>query len=374
MNSQKKHHSAGIGRILLGALTLAVLTVFAAPPQNAMSATAVGTTINNTVTVTWTGGSNSASATVDVIIKESAPTLAFVSSVPASLVSVAEGAGITLNYTLTSTSNGDDSYDLSAPFTDNSAVITTPTETVNGGTTTVSLGASMALADVAVASTDIIIPGLAVDHGLASGETVIIGGTSYTINSVSDDGTDTTLTLDTAITITAGTPIYERLEFAVTFTSGTLQGANTTGDHDITTAAEVTGNAALNDQDARTVTVTKAALDITKTADTATAQPGETITYKVVVTNNGAADASSVVITDPLPAFTTYEAGSAESSANAAANYGDAGNTALDDDTAGAPDDGYDFGITTADEATYTVGTLAQGSSIVLFFQVTIDN
>lgn len=373
MKTGRTHYPAGIGRILLGVLALAVLTVFAAPPQNAMAATAVGTTISNTVTVTWTGGTNSASATVNVIIQESAPTLAFVSSVPASLASVAEAAAITLNYTLTSTSNGDDSYDLSAPFADNSAVITTPTATVNGGTTTVSLGASMALADVTVANTDIAIPGLAADHGLASGETVIIGGTPYTINSVSDDGTDTTLTLDTAITIAAGTPIYERLEFTVTFTSGTLQGANTTGDHDITTTAIVTGNATLNGTDLRTVTVTKAALGITKAADVANAKPGDTITYKIVVTNNGSADASSVVITDPLPAFTTYVAGSAESSANAAATYG-AGNTALDDDTAGAPDDGYDFGITTADEATYTVGTLAQGSSIVLFFQVTIDN
>lgn len=373
MKTGRTHYPAGIGRILLGVLALAVLTVFAASPRNAMAATAVGTAISNTVTVTWTGGTNSASATVNVIIKESAPTLAFVSSVPASLASVAEAAAITLNYTLTSTSNGDDSYDLSAPFADNSAVITTPTETVNGGTTTVSLGASMALADVTVANADITIPGLAVDHGLASGETVIIGGTSYTINSVSDDGNDTTLTLDTAITITAGTPIYERLEFTVTFTSGTLQGANTTGDHDITTTAIVTGNATLNGTDLRTVTVTKAALGITKAADVADAKPGDTITYKIVVTNNGSADASSVVITDPLPAFTTYVAGSAESSANAAATYG-AGNTALDDDTAGTPDDGYDFGITTADEATYTVGTLAQGNSIVLFFQVTIDN
>ncbi|MFN2366543.1 MAG: hypothetical protein ABR523_08810, partial [Desulfurivibrionaceae bacterium] len=179
MKTERNYYSFGIGRALLGALAL-VAFVAVAIPRNAEAATAVGTTISNTVTVTWDGGTNTATATVDVIVKESAPTLAFVSSNPASLASVAEGTAITLNYTLTSNSNGKDEYDLSAAFADNSGVISMPTETVNGGTdTNISVGASMALSDV-TDSTDVTIPGLAADHGLENGNTVVIGGTEYT--------------------------------------------------------------------------------------------------------------------------------------------------------------------------------------------------
>jgi len=102
-----------------------------------------------------------------------------------------------------------------------------------------------------------------------------------------------------------------------------------------------------------------------------TAAPGATLTYRITVTNVGTADALNVVISDPLPAFTGYVANSARY-LDAAGVY--VGATALDDDTAGAPDDGYDWGITTGTTATYAVGTMAPAAVKVLFFQVLVNN
>jgi LPXTG-site transpeptidase (sortase) family protein len=45
---------------------------------------------------------------------------------------------------------------------------------------------------------------------------------------------------------------------------------------------------------------------VTKTGDPTTAQVGDTVTFTLNVFNNGTADATNVVVTDPLPAFLDY--------------------------------------------------------------------
>jgi uncharacterized repeat protein (TIGR01451 family) len=50
----------------------------------------------------------------------------------------------------------------------------------------------------------------------------------------------------------------------------------------------------------------EADLAITKTAAPGTVAPGENVVYTLTVTNNGPADATNVVVTDPLPAEVTY--------------------------------------------------------------------
>jgi large repetitive protein len=49
-------------------------------------------------------------------------------------------------------------------------------------------------------------------------------------------------------------------------------------------------------------------LAILKAAAEATAEPGQALTYTIAVSNNGDQDAVNVVVTDPLPSFTTFDA------------------------------------------------------------------
>ena len=87
--------------------------------------------------------------------------------------------------------------------------------------------------------------------------------------------------------------------------------------------------------------------------------PGTTLTYTIVVTNNGAGQANQVVMTDPIPANTTYVAGSI--TYNAAART-DAGG-----------DDNADYNVTNAGKVTVDVGTMAPSVVATITFQVTID-
>jgi uncharacterized repeat protein (TIGR01451 family) len=50
-----------------------------------------------------------------------------------------------------------------------------------------------------------------------------------------------------------------------------------------------------------TLTATQAALELIKTADRAAAEPGDTIVYRLIITNNGAAAATNLTIQDQLP-------------------------------------------------------------------------
>lgn len=60
-----------------------------------------------------------------------------------------------------------------------------------------------------------------------------------------------------------------------------------------------------------TVTITGPLLTLVKSADRATAAPGDVITYTTAYTNGGGDTALAVVVVDAVPAWTTYVAGSA---------------------------------------------------------------
>ena len=64
--------------------------------------------------------------------------------------------------------------------------------------------------------------------------------------------------------------------------------------------------ASLSVIDSTTVGVGSAGLVLTKTADKATALPGDTITYTVAYQNNGDTPIGTIVISDATPAFTTF--------------------------------------------------------------------
>lgn len=314
MKQHQETHSRHPRRALALGIAITLSLVFGG--TSAMAQTAVGTVISNTVNVTWTGGSASDTATFTVALKTTAPDLAFVSSSPADLTNnVGEAQAVTLNYRLTSQANGADGYTLAVASTNTGVTAPGAGPTINGGTTTVDLGASMALQDV-TNSTVITIPGMAADHGLAAGDKITIGSTDYTIASVNADpdgdstpGPNTALTISANVTIAAGTNIYEYVTFTTTLTTGTLTASPTAGTHAVKSDAYVTGEAAKIDSDTRTITVRPATLTVDKTVTTdGTPQPGETVSYSILVTNTGAAAAANVVIVDPIPAFTVFAA------------------------------------------------------------------
>jgi LPXTG-site transpeptidase (sortase) family protein len=106
---------------------------------------------------------------------------------------------------------------------------------------------------------------------------------------------DTTLSFSAGTIAVAGTCTVS-VDVTAT-TAGTKN--NTSGNVSSTNGG--TGNTASD-----TLTVTATTISdpgVTKTGNPATAQVGDIVTFTIVVTNNGTANADSVLLTDPLPAF-----------------------------------------------------------------------
>ena len=357
----KKRTNQRTSNLLIVGL-LFVLTL-ALTPSIGAAATTYGTTVTNTATVTWTGGTASDTATFTVDLLELTPNLALVSTSPTD--PVGEGTAMTLTYNLTSTNNGVDTYSLASSIAD-SAVFTNsptpPTTTVNGGTTSVDLGATQVISvHHSSGNTVITVSATSTNHGITATDTVMIGGTEYTIDSISDVGPYTITIAGAGYGFSAGDAINERISFTVTFTTDTLIAPATTGDHVVTTTA---GNGVTADASvAETVTVNTVALTIAKTA---------VVTYKIVVTNSSATtSANSVTITDTIPTPYVAYTGNARYNNSALATYaGSAANTLTDGSD--SPTDEYSFNAGT-NTVTYGVGTLAPSGVAVLFFQVTVQ-
>jgi len=91
-----------------------------------------------------------------------------------------------------------------------------------------------------------------------------------------------------------------------------------------------------------------------------TPAPGSTITYTLVVTTSGTGTVANLVITDPLPVFTTYVAGSLTLNGSSLSDAADA--------------DAGDVGATTPNQVTVALGNVAGGSLPQnITFAVTID-
>ncbi len=91
-----------------------------------------------------------------------------------------------------------------------------------------------------------------------------------------------------------------------------------------------------------------------------TPAPGSTITYTLTVSFNGTGTLANVVITDPLPPFTTYTAGTLTLNGGSLTDAADL--------------DAGDVGGTTANQVTVALGNVAGGSlPQTITFEVTID-
>jgi len=388
-NIMKSRRLNRISKTVLSGLVLIALLAFSS--GSAFASTAADTTIRNTVAVNYddTAGNAqpevTASADVTVNLVAATPTL----SEPVDQTTIQATAAI-YSYTITSNANGPDTYDLSEFSLGETAGINSSSSLFS--VASIDLGASTVAVNVTILANtpvDIVVPS-DLDgtdnevNGIAAGDTVIIGTDTFLVNSVTDNGGVGTsiinvTTITGAFTANAGDLINEQGIFDLTVTPGTV--TDSTNDQTITVVinAQDTNAAAAvaADETITTVQVPNLSVDKEVSTDggatfalTAVANPGDTLTYRITVTNAGTSDADSVLITDPTPQFTLYTAGTAKSATATGAGYGDATNTVLTD---AADADGYDFNITTGDTSTYSVGTVTAGSSVLLFFQVTIN-
>lgn len=144
---------------------------------------------------------------------------------------------------------------------------------------------------------------------------------------------------------------------AVTVPPGTADGA---ADVTTTTGTSVFDNTKI-DTATDTINVRAPNVSVVKSVAPLGAQPpGTLLTYTIVVTNNGTGAANSVVLTDPIPNNTTYQAGTI--TYNAAAR------------TDGADADNADYNVTNAGRITVNVGALAaSGGTATVTFRVRIN-
>jgi len=387
MNFQNRISSTvrfGLGVLLL-------MAALAATPRQADANTASNALIRNTATVNYrdAGGTLQAPVTaqadVTVTLVAAAPTV----SAPADQ-NTAPGNPVTYSYTITATANGPDTYNLTRTVVE-SAGITPGTSTAVISVPSVLLGASTIAAPVTIAAggtTAITVPsdgaiGGGV-NGIVAGDIVVIAGASYTVASVVDTGPGPgTSTINVtgngtaSALLTYGTLVAEQQTFSVLVTPGTVSATtNQTVTVDLIATSVADGSKTGTDQTITTVLVANLSVvkEVSKDGNSwsvaTTAAPNTLLYYRITVTNNGGANATSVVITDPLTTYTAYVVGSGKRATGAASGYA-AAPTILTD---GVDGDGYDWNITTAGTVTYSVGTLATGAgnAAQLFFQATV--
>lgn len=185
-------------------------------------------------------------------------------------------------------------------------------------------------------------------------------------NGLYEPGTDTVLAdspgdadaiPDSGLLSDAGPGSAMRILVAVTVPAGTPDGTA-----DVTT---VTGTSVFDptktDTATDTINVTSPNVSVVKSVAPLGAQPpGTILTYTIVVTNNGSAVANSMVLTDPIPANTTYQLGTITNNAVPQTD-------ALDGDTA-------NYNITNPGQITVNIGVLAPtGGTATVTFQVQIN-
>lgn len=370
-------------RTLLITLAMLATVIFAA--QTALASTAENTVITNTVDVTYDDALGnaqpveSASASVTVLLVAAAPDV----STPAN-ASTTQGGTVDLTYTITGNANGDDTYALSTVAAPNGVAAASIVFRNAGDTaaiTDITLGGTT-LAAATDGTATITVPydgnNDGVVNGIAVGNTIDIGGVTYTVAAAGI--TETPATNTATITLTANVPagtaagsiVGEQATFILRLTAGNLTSAPTAGDYQVTTTG--TGSGPAGSQAAATqVDVTLGALSVTKevSADggttwgaTANATPGTTLRYRITASNTGSGDATAVTVTDAVPQFTSYVANSTLLNGITVAGDGATsplvGGLLVDDDggrTAGAA----------------ATGVIQAGNSAVVTFEVTIN-
>lgn len=349
----------------LAAAAVALVTGSLLLPGAASANTAANATIRNTVTVNYADAGNTQQAPVtdevDVTIQlvAATPTL----NAPGNQT-IAPSSTATYNYTVSSNANGPDSYTLGTSVGTQtnlagSTASTTPAIPITLGATTVAVAPGLIAANTPTAIT---VPSdqsnpLTPDNivnGIAALDVVVIGGVRCDVTAVTDSGTaatgaitNSTITVDcdAAVTPLVGAVIGEQRSFTMTVDPNGWTAPNG-GSVIVTTSAGDTANVAADATDDTTtfveqlIVVTKyvrcaagactnpGAPDYTLgVTDYYTAgvsgAPGATLEYLIVIENPTATNtATDVVISDPIPAFTTLVGGSLAVLDNSGASIG----------------------------------------------------
>ena len=374
---RKSPRSLNAALLILGAMALTA--------SSAVASTAANTVITNTATVNYNdaGGAAQTAVTASAAVTVSLVPSAVVLSSPGPQT-IAQGTSATLTYTITSTANGPDLYNLASTATPNLVTAVTPglPPNINLGGTTLAVAAAVGDPGITVPYDGV--AGATV-NGIGPGSTIVVGGNPYTVAAagVSKNAVTNTATITLTGPIATlgqgiGTVVGERKTFTATVASGTVTAGNTTGTQTVSTTATSASapNPATTQGTATVITVQRPSLTVTKLVSTdngttfvasANAAPGTVLIYKITATNAGSTSATSVAFTDTLPAYLTYQPGTGKFAA-AASTY--AGATALVDNGGG----GYTVvGSTVAYNPGGATGTVAGGGVLILFFKATIN-
>lgn len=394
----------------------AALFVSAFLPALAMASTAANTKITNNVSVAYTNTLNvpqtpvTASVDITVLLVAAAPII----SDPADVDST-ENTGVSLVYTITATANGPDTYTFGStdtPTNMNASAGSTSPNILLGGTTIA--------AATAVNDTFITVPfdGVSDDvvNGIEEGDTVVIGGNAYVVDTI-DESTVTNNTVQIPLTtlissvVAIGEVVGERDTVSVTVTTDSIT-SGTSGTHSIATIATSSAPALEASATSTTlITVKRPLLTVTKyvrneTTDVVgtgdydfdgetwytsgvTGKTDDVMEYLIIVDNTDAAasQANNIVISDPIPQFTTFDATfsvklDTDGTAANLAGFASLDETADDGDAAELDSTGngtiYVYaGVggddTPAGASVGTGGNLAQGKISRVIFRVTID-
>jgi uncharacterized repeat protein (TIGR01451 family) len=101
--------------------------------------------------------------------------------------------------------------------------------------------------------------------------------------------------------------------------------------------------------------------------------PGAVIEYCVDINNTGATQADAIVMTDAIPANTTYQAGTIRVGVAGVGTGCTSGTGTADDDDAAGVGDAGDFNVTTAGAVTVRGGNIAAAARYKALFRVTIN-
>jgi hypothetical protein len=211
--------------------------------------------------------------------------------------------------------------------------------------------------------------GTVTDPAVGAGTTAAFGSVQLINNTGSPIG---------PFTPAYGWEILEAKSVIVTVTQGAVTDPTIAASWVTTVTATMsgqngTGNVTTNAHSGKLTVLKEVSTDGTTWATSGvSAAPSASLFYRITVTNTGLGNATTVVLTDPQPVYTTYTGGSAKRATGAAVSYAAAPTTLTD---LNAADDGYDFGVTTALVATYSIGTIAPGAAnaVQLFFKVTVN-
>ncbi|WP_455209541.1 hypothetical protein [Kaarinaea lacus] len=318
----------------------------------AFATTAANTVITNQATVNYDDangnaqGAINASVNVTVNLVEAAPAL----NAPGDQTTFS-GTAVDYTYTITTNANGPDTYNLSAADNTPQTGITGNTLEIRdaaGGGGSVIASVTLAATSVATAvgpiadgaNQQIDVPndgtaggGL---NGFTGGETIIINNWAFSVVSVDNDNATGTsqMTIQNnsgaARSLTVGMLIAEQQTFylrdtptanadgsTVTNTLTATDGTNPSTDDTVTTVNIVPSltvtkyvrnisNATNGGGNCITVDTGLGAGSVQYCDGTATGEPGDTLEYVIEIVNGASAgEATDVVISDPVPAFTT---------------------------------------------------------------------